>query len=335
MIQDYQPPRNHCAWCGKFWEPPDYGDLFPRCRACFEDETYKKRALFLVKESAEPPVVRFAQVFKTARVLLDNDAGEDQILPTLACEALQARDSDKGTLGGQWTELEDSFLEAWKTPGVWDSKSRELLEKTGRIRPVEVVDGALILERAPVAVKVWGGSEPEVWIEIMPRSKPATPEEVASSYERAMRDHGVPFQEDRAVSVTCILTEHHLRLRLKPVFVGFYISDSPPREPFPSPTLVEDVYRGLRQGRLGERLTGRSRGRAWKPHNLVPATVAFYLRTYGGVEGRKEINKLLNHHVLDAAGRSLAVGHSDSASNQLWRDIRTIHGQLVRTMHSL
>jgi hypothetical protein len=63
--------------------------------------------------------------------------------------------------------------------------------------------------------------------------------------------------------------------------------------------------------------------------------VAFFLRTYGGMEGRKEINRLLNEHVLRDTRRSLAVGYSETASNQVWRDIPTIHRQLVRTMHSL
>ena len=237
-------------------------------------------------------------------MLIEKRAGEDQEFPTLACEGLQARDN-----GGVWGELRAAFVEAWEIPRIWESRTRELLERTGRIQPVEVVDGVLILERAPVAIKVWGGSEPEVWIEIMPRSKPATPEEVASSYERAMQEQAVGFHEDRAISMDCILTEHHLRLILKPVFVGMYISDRPPREPFPSPALVEDSCRGHLEGSMGKRLKARVRGGPWKPDNLVPAIVAFFLRTYGGMDGRKEINRLLNEHVLRDTGCSDRQGH--------------------------
>lgn len=237
-------------------------------------------------------------------MLIEKRAGEDQEFPTLACEGLQARDN-----GGVWGELRAAFVEAWENPGIWESRTRELQERTGRIRPVEVVDGVLILERAPVAIKVWGGSEPEVWIEIMPRSKPTTPEEVASSYERAMQEQAVPFHEDRAISMDCILTEHHLRLILKPVFVGMYISDRPPREPFPSPALVEDSCRGHLEGSMGKRLKARVRGGPWKPDNLVPAIVAFFLRTHGGMDGRKEINRLLNEHVLRDTGCSDRQGH--------------------------
>ena len=140
-------------------------------------------------------------------------------------------------------------------------------------------------------------------------SKPATPEEVASSYERAMQEQAVPFHEDRAISMDCILTEHHLRLILKPVFVGMYISDRPPREPFPSPALVEDSCRGHLEGSMGKRLKARVRGGPWKPDNLVPAIVAFFLRTHGGMDGRKEINRLLNEHVLRDTGCSDRQGH--------------------------
>ena len=48
----------------------------------------------------------------------------------------------------------------------------------------KVVGGVLVLERSPVAVKVWEGPKPEVWIEVMPRSKPASLAEVASLYEQ-------------------------------------------------------------------------------------------------------------------------------------------------------
>jgi hypothetical protein len=152
--QGYRASDKHCAWCGKFWGGPlDYRGRFPTCQACVEDEMYKKRALFLVKESAEPLEERFAGLFKAARVLLDEGADEDQIFPTLAWEALQTRNSDQGTQGGQLAELKASFLEAWMDPETWELKARELLERTGRIRPVKVVDGVLILERAPAAVK--------------------------------------------------------------------------------------------------------------------------------------------------------------------------------------
>jgi hypothetical protein len=158
-----------------------------------------------------------------------------------------------------------------------------------------------------------------------------------------MREHGLPCEGERAISLTSNLTEHHLRLILKPEFLGIHMGDGPPDGSFPFPGLVGDVARGLLEGALGESLRGRKRGRGWKPETLVPAIVAFYLRTYGVMVGRKEVHKLLNEHVLDPVrgGHLLDLrrlpeeGMSASASNQLWKNVERAHKQLIRTMHSL
>jgi hypothetical protein len=334
----YRWSHEHCASCGKYWEPLDYRGLFPRCEGCSDDRTHNQRALFLTKESKEPPEVRFAGVFGAARRLIEDSVNEDRVFPTLAYAGLEVRDS-----GGKRAELRVSLAEASGNPEEWERLTGELLEKTGRLRPIEVVGGVLVLERVPVSVKVWEGPKPEVWIEVMPRSKPAFPTEVAALYEQTMREHGLPCEEERAISLTSYLTELHLRLILKPVFLGIHVGNGPPSGRFPIPGLVGDFSRGLLEGGLGERLRGRKSGRGWKPETLVPAIVAFFLRTYGGMVGRKEIHKLLNEHVLDPARgghlphlqRLPEEGMSTSASNQLWKNAERAHKQLIRTMHSL
>ena len=334
----YRCSREHCALCGKYWEPLDHRDLFPRCEVCSDDRTDGRRALFLVKESEEPPEVRFAGLFEAARVLLEDGADEDRVFPTLAYAGLEVRDS-----GGKRAELREALAEASGNLEEWERLTGELLERTGRIRPIEVVGGVLVIERARVSVKVWEGPEPEVWIEVMPRSKPASPKEVASLYEQTMMEHGLPCEEVRAISLTSFLTEHHLRLIVKPEFLGIHMGDGPPESLFPSPGLVGDVSRGLLEGGLGERLRGRKSGRGWKPETLVPAIVAFFLRTYGEMVGRKEIHRLLNERVLKPARKSSLPylkhlpedGSSTSASNQLWKNVERAHNQLIRTMHSL
>jgi hypothetical protein len=153
----------------------------------------------------------------------------------------------------------------------------------------------------------------------------------------------LPCEEERAIAVTSFLTGHHLRLILKPVFLGIHMGDGPPDGQFPSPGLVEDVRRGLLEGGLGERLRGRKRGSRWIPETLVPAIVAFFLRTYGGLVGRKEVHRLLNERVLEPARKSSLPhlkrlpedGSSSSASNQLWDNPERAHKQLIRAMHSL
>jgi hypothetical protein len=132
-------------------------------------------------------------------------------------------------------------------------------------------------------------------------------------------------------------------LIIRPVFLGTHMGDGPPDGLFPSPGLVGDASRGLLEGGLGERLRGRKSGRGWKPETLVAAIVAFFLRTNGRIDGRKEVHRLLNERVLDPARkgnvprveRLLEVGGSTSASNQLWDNVRRAHKQLIRTMHSL
>src|SRR5215211_2966758 len=79
------------------------------------------------------------------------------------------------------------------------------------------------------------------------------------------------------------------------------MGDGPPDGLFPSPGLVGDSSRGLLEGGLGERLRGRKSGRGWKLETLVAAIVAFFLRTYEGIGGRKEVHRLLNERVLDPA----------------------------------
>ena len=99
----------------------------------------------MAKESEEPPEVRFAGVFKAARVLLEDGADEDKVFPTLAYAGLEVRDS-----GGKRAELRASLAEASGNPEEWERLTGDLLKRTGRIRPIEVVGGVLVLERVPV-----------------------------------------------------------------------------------------------------------------------------------------------------------------------------------------
>ena len=203
----YRWNHKHCAWCGKYWEPLDYRGLFPRCEGCSDDRTHNRRALFLTTPANRTSGGSSLPLFEAARVLLEDGADEDRVFPTLAWAGLEVRDG-----GGKRAELRASLAKASGNPEEWERLTRDLSERTGRIRPIEVVGGVLILDRAPVAVKVWEGSKPEVWIEVMPRSRPATPVEVASLYEQTMREQGLPCEEERTISLTSFLTGHHLRL---------------------------------------------------------------------------------------------------------------------------
>jgi hypothetical protein len=125
----YRWSHKACASCGKNWESLDCRGLFPRCGACCADRSHDRRELFLVKESKEPPEVRFAGVFKAARVLLEDGADEDRVFPTLAWVGLEVRGS-----GGKRAELRASLAEASGNPEQWERLTGDLLETTGRLR---------------------------------------------------------------------------------------------------------------------------------------------------------------------------------------------------------
>jgi len=102
-------------------------------------------------------------------------------------------------------------------------------------------------------------------------------------------------------------------------------------EDWPSPSLVGKIAEaGLEE--FSERLVVRNRGDEWKPENLIPATVAYLLRNSRPVgteiEGRKEIHRLLNEHVLCEVpwkGRLAEKNYADDKmAKQLWRDVKKI-----------
>jgi hypothetical protein len=83
----------------------------------------------------------------------------------------------------------------------------------------------------------------------MPRSRPATPVEVASLYEQTMREQGLPCEEERTISLTSFLTGHHLHLIIRPVFLGTHMGDGPRDGLFPSPGLVGGLQQRVARGR--------------------------------------------------------------------------------------
>ena len=102
------------------------------------------------EEPQPPPEERFAELFRAAQVLLkESVAEEDQIYPTLAFanelgQGLVDLIEEKERLVSAWGDASDSWAEvvdefSWRHPSI---------------RPVKVVDGAVILERVPVDVRI-------------------------------------------------------------------------------------------------------------------------------------------------------------------------------------
>jgi hypothetical protein len=96
--------------------------------------------------------------------------------------------------------------------------------------------------------------------------------------------------------------------------------------PFPEPRIVQEFYEMLlwkpSGDGFGKDLATRTRGGAPSADNLILACVAFCLRNNGKIQGRKEIHRLLNEHVLCESHKTLPEeGYTSSETAQLWRDV--------------
>jgi hypothetical protein len=80
---------------------------------------------------------------------------------------------------------------------------------------------------------------------------------------------------------------------------------------FPHPRAVAGMYEGLRDlmtfTEPNTLLTGRLRGPDFKPHNLVPACVAWYVGGRRALirqpEMQPQVTKMLNQHLLAPCGK--------------------------------
>jgi hypothetical protein len=131
---EWLPNNEVCAACGKFW-----GELLPDeiptlCKEC-SDQSNKGEAVrffFGTITQAERLEKRFEGLFRAARVLLRERADESRVIPTLAFEGVRLQRGGSGR--------------------AWDQEQAEIYENHSKVRPVEVMDGALILQWREVAV---------------------------------------------------------------------------------------------------------------------------------------------------------------------------------------
>jgi hypothetical protein len=277
----------------------------------------------------------FDELFKAGRVLLEKDAPENQVTPTLAlanhlCHGARRLAKEKERLVGLW-EDEQSWA------GEADSFSR----RYGGLRPVEVAQGVLILEREPVSIAIAyslaHGNPVGVVVSVYPhQTKPAEPDEVASRYSKTLSDAGISCDDQRGVNPNVGFDNDRLVLDFSPRTVAERVEEPQPgwrdRASFTHPRLVRRLYAGLRE-EFAQDLATRERGKPTEAKNLVPACVAFLLREYG-IPPRKEIHRLLNKHELWPAGKNC----SDSAISQLWQNVNNkslVGGPLVDAARTL
>jgi hypothetical protein len=298
------------------------------------------------EDSPLPEEERFDELFKAARVLLEEDAEENQIIPTLVlanhlCHGVPRLLAEK-----------ERLVELWDRGQVWDEEVHRFARRFGGLLPVRVVDGVLILERQRALVTI--GYAPaaktpqEVIITVYPHRTPlAKAKEVASQYEQTLSDAGIAHDEECAVRLSSSRYNRRLEICIQPgtivertiVTEGFTVAQAgwrlDKKASFPQPRLVGDLCAALvatasAEGFAAE-LPTRRRSHPPKPENLVPACVAFLLDGYG--TDHRKIYRLLDERVLDETWKS----HLDHGSweRQSFRKAQTgtLKNQVSKLMH--
>jgi hypothetical protein len=351
MSASQQEEAERCASCGETATTRFVTELdnVPLCEGC-SDRLLTEEALAYFPPTEEepppPPEERFADVFNAAQVLLkEGIAEEDQIYPTLAFanelgQGLVDLIEEKERLVSAWRDSSDSWAEAV------DGFSR----RHPSIRPVKVMDGVIILERVPLDVRIHNYPIQDVEVPrvvvltVYPHKRPPTPEQVAARYDRELLDANIPHGGSKKGRFEFSFREgyllievHHRRTSIPPEHMGAVFRDGNPE--FPHPHLVGAFYKMLLGTSSGDgfarHLVTRKRGPAPASDTVIPACVAFYLRDSGGMKEGVEAHRLLREHVLRGHWKKLPEGHSDSASNQLWRDADKVKSKLLAAAYAL
>jgi hypothetical protein len=297
-------------------------------------------------EPSPLPEVRFAELFKAARVLLkEGIAEEDQIYPTLAF----ANELGQGLV--DFIEEKERLVSAWKDGSEsWAEAVYEFSWRHPSLRPIKVVDGVVIRERVPVDVRIHKYPIQDVEVPrvavltVYPHKRPPTPEQVAARYDKELSVARIPHTTSNKGRFEfsfedgyLLMEVHHTRTSIPPEHMGTVFRDGKPE--FPHPRLVEAFYKMLVGTTSGDgfarHLVTRRRGPAPASDTVIPACVAFFLRDYGGMKEGVEAHRLLKEHVLRAHWKTLPEGHSDSASTQLWRDADKAKNKLLAAAYAL
>lgn len=292
------------------------------------------------------PEQRFEALFEAARLLLKEDVSEeDQAIPTLAFAA------EIGRANSNLVDMRDRLTAAQVSHERWEAESEKFVRAHPNLRPVRVTGGVLVLEWVPVSVEVVDYAHPKivmprmVVIEVYPHRYMVDPDYVGAMYENTLSAKGIVYGDWLTGSMSFRFFSGRLSIQLDhrlgdaPVerLQALYPDGKPV---FPHPYWVRRYYEMLMGTPSGpgfaQYLITRSRGRTPGSDTLIPACVAVYLRHYGKIEGRKEIHRLLNEHVLSEIWKTLPVeSYGSSEVNQLWRDVEKIKNRALAAGHNL
>jgi hypothetical protein len=345
-----EPPTNlsRCRSCGK----PDVKLLDARvCEECAAEV----RTRGYIWEPYAPPLSvppveeKFAELFRATRALFDvGVVDEDVVYPTLVFANEMGQRLD-------FVAARERLVAAGDDANLWHKEADEFARKFTGFKPIRAGGETLFLEMQPASAVIRNyqtTSVPkEVEIRVYPRRKPASPQQVAATYEEALSDAGIPYDISDRISM-----DAELREGLLWILVGNG-EDVPEehapivwrgRSPrFPHPRLIGALYNALygkpTQGKDGfaRYLITRQRSRDPEMYNLIPACAAFFLSWYGRLK-QGEIHDLLNKYILrDYHPQGEVPKMKDdsksynSRKSQLWDDVKRVEPKLLRVAHLL
>lgn len=337
-----QEENEHCAWCGREAEDGLTIDGLSICEPCsveilFKEGVDRRRTL-----SALPPKRRIEELFRAARALLKEDIGhEDVVIPTLVL-----------AVGFDLEDIRRRLSEAKQSPARWKAEIDALVRTYSQVRALDVVEGAVIVERIRVSVEVRNYPHPHivvpkhVEIRVGPGFRAVKPEQVALLYEDHLNAAKIAYSQQWAGSMSWHFFRGAPSLTINVEYPWAHknaevaSSSLPARGPeFAHPYFVGRYYEMLMGHAEGpgfaKYLAGRSRGRVPVAETLVPAVTAAILRYREGIESPKEVHRLLNEHLLYDTFKTLPEGYSSSASTQLWRDVNKVRGWVLHDESTL
>jgi hypothetical protein len=339
-----QEKYGHYALCGEPRVTSLRLDLAgaPLCDNCAD---------FLSDEEEPPlqPEERFRELFKAAKVLLENDVvDEDVVYPTLVLANEIWHDLNLAASRKQ-------LLAAWNDATAWREEAADFTRRYKDFKAASVAKHVLFLELKPAVAMVRNYQTPdvpkEVEIRVHRRLKPASSEEVAAAYEEALSHAGIPCDGSSSVSLDSEFREGFLWMRVKN---GWVVpeGDTPAvwhgrKVQFPHPQLVGALYHALYGKPTGGKdgfarhLKMRITGHSPEVYNLIPACTAFFLRKHGGLKWREVVYQLNENMLRNWHPQGVVPNEKDdpqkhhSRTTQLEDDVRKVEQELLRVAYVL
>jgi hypothetical protein len=236
----------------------------------------------------DPRLKEHEELFRAVRALwTEGVTEEDIIIPTLV---FAAQSQERPIL----KSLRDRFAEVEEGSQAWLERRNEWLQSISIVGPESVKHDTLFLRARPLTAVAFGSDITPIEyiiIDVYGQPKhPVAPEDVEREYERALSISTVPYDPNVAGFDECWGADY-LRIMVSPPRPQIFDpgnDEAPDRwigqPPFPPPGRLREHYAGIlshaKESGLANILARKQSGQHDKPHNLMPACVAWYLAGY-------------------------------------------------------